>query len=146
MSILHLRVYLNIHVECTQRLFIVVRISDSFDEDTSEEHESIAEHDLKVAAAKWIMRNREGHRIPHSVMESIVAGAQSLYEIALSKIQDRVIGRMKETDIASDIISSVSSVFDSETQYTSIFKGLETTYRQNMFIKDNLDLLYVMLA
>ena len=47
---------------------------------------SITEEDLKVAAAKWILKNR-GHRIPNSVMESIVSGAKFLYETALSDIQ-----------------------------------------------------------
>ena len=98
---------------------------------------SITEEDLKVAAAKWILKNREGHRISNSVMESIVSGAKFLYETALSEIQPQVVDEMKEANITPDTITSVSRVFDGETQYTNVFRGLETTYRQNSFIKDH---------
>ena len=107
------------------------------DEDVSERPKTISEEGLKVAAAKWILKNREGHRIPHSVMESIVWGADSLYKTALSEIRHRVIRTIKETPVGSDVVTSVASVFDSDTQFTSVFKGLETTYRQNAFIKEN---------
>ena len=87
---------------------------------------SITEEDLKVAAAaKWILKNREGLPIPNSVMESIVSGAKFLYEIALSEIQRQVVDKMKEANITPDTITSVSSVFDGETQYTNVFRGLE---------------------
>ena len=112
-------------------------MDDSFDQDVSEMCVSITEENLKVAAAKWILKNREGHRIPNSVMESIVSGAKFLYEAALSQIQQQVVDKMKEAGVTPDAIMSVSSVFDGETQYTNVFRGLETTYRQNSFIKDH---------
>ena len=102
-----------------------------------ERPERISEEGLKLAAAKWILRNREKHRIPHSVMESIVCGAKSLYETALTEVRHQVIRRIKETPASSDVITSVCSVFDGDTQYTNIFKGLETSHCQNVFIKNN---------
>lgn len=95
---------------------------------------SITEEDLKVAAAKWILKNR-GHLIPNFVMESIVSGARFLYETALSEIQ-QVVDEM-EANITPDIITSVSRVLDGETQYTNVFGALETTYQQNSFIRDH---------
>ena len=70
-------------------------------------------------------------------MESIVSGAKFLYEAALSQIQQQVVDKMKEAGVTPDAIMSVSSVFDGETQYTNVFRGLETTYHQNSFIKDH---------
>ena len=119
------------------QLFSICYSGDFFDQDVSEMRVSITEEDLKVAAAKWILKNREGHRIPNSVMESIVSGAKFLYETALSEIQRQVVDEMKEANITPDTITSVSRVFDGETQYTNVFRGLETTYRQNSFIKDH---------
>ena len=71
---------------------------------------SITEENLKVAAAKWILKNREGHRIPNSVMESIVSEAKFLYETALSHFQQQVVDKMKEAGVTPDTIMSVSSV------------------------------------
>ena len=119
------------------QLFSICYSGDFFDQDVSEMRVSITEEDLKVAAAKWILKNREGHRIPNSVMESIVSGAKFLYETALSEIQRQVVDEMKEANITPDTITSVSRVFDGETQYTNVFRELETTYRQNSFIKDH---------
>lgn len=93
-------------------------MDDSFDQDVSEMCVSITEENLKVAAAKWILKNREGHRIPNSVMESIVSGAKFLYEAALSQIQQQVVDKMKEASVTPDAIISVSSVFDGETRNT----------------------------
>ena len=109
----------------------------SFDQGASHGRKAVTESDLQMAAAKWILKNREGHRIPHSVMESIVSGANSLYKVALSEVRSLVIDRLKESNTTSDVIDSVTDVFDNETQYTSIFRGLEITYRQNAFIKSN---------
>lgn len=105
-------------------------------ESEDERCETITEGGLKIAAAKWILRHREAHRIPHSVMESIVSGAKSLYEIGLLEVQHQVIQAMKDAHATADAVASVSAVFDTQTQYTCVFKGLETTHKQNAFIKE----------
>ncbi len=43
---------------------------------------------------------------------------------------------MKDKCATADAVASVSSVFDTQNQYTCIFKGLEITHKQNAFIKD----------
>lgn len=97
----------------------------------------MTERELKEAAAKIILHNRECHRIPHSVMESIVLGTNSLFQTAMTEVHHQVVAKMKEADVDPSIITSVCTVFDSETQYTNVFKGLETTHLQNTFIKKN---------
>ena len=97
----------------------------------------MTENQLKSAAAKFILKNSEGHRIPSSVMESIVSGAQSLFQIALDGIRSQVEEQLKNSEVSLEVISSVTSHMEDDTQYTKIFKGLETTYRQNKYIKDN---------
>ena len=68
-------------------------------------------------------------------MESIVSGAKS-YDIALLEVRHQVIQAMKDAHTTADAVTSVSSVFDVQSQYTRVFKGLETTHKQNAFIKD----------
>lgn len=42
---------------------------------------------LQKAAATWILKTHELHRIPLSVMDSIIQDVQSLYAIALSSFE-----------------------------------------------------------
>ena len=94
----------------------------------------MSEHELKFAAAKTILQNQEHHRIPHSVMESIVPRKNSLFQTASSEVQHQVICQKQAWTQISVLLSTI---FDGEAQYTSVFKGLPTTYHQNMFIKEN---------
>ena len=64
----------------------------------------VTEENLKEAAAKWILKNREGHRIPNSVMESIVSGAKFLYETALSEVQQQVVDKLKPTLLQTPLL------------------------------------------
>lgn len=66
---------------------------------------------------------REGHRIPNSVTESIVSGAKFLYKNNLvrnSATSIITVNKIKEAGVTPDTITSVSNVFDGETQYTNI--------------------------
>ena len=100
------------------RIFFQPHFIDESDQDSEHErYETITEGDLKKAAAKWILRHREAHRIPHSVMESIVSGAKSLYDIALLEVRHQVIQAMKDAHTTADVITSVSSVFDTQSVY-----------------------------
>ena len=99
-------------------------------------HVEISENELKTAAAKWILKIREGHRIPYSVMESIVLGASNLYALGLAALSSEVESRMHENSVSEEVIDSVKNVLLGETQYT-IFGGLDSTFKQNEFIKAN---------
>ena len=99
---------------------------------------TVSEDQLKLAAARWILKHREGHRIPQSVMESLISGAGSLFKTACTAVHDLVMLKMEEGKASSDLMSSVSGVFSERSQYTEVFKGLETTYLQNKFIEANL--------
>ena len=94
----------------------------------------ITEQSMKNAAAKWILKMREGHRIPQSVMESIVSGASSLFQLALSGLQQTLQSRLLDTQVSADTSSLVMDCLNCEHQYTRIFQGLETSYKQNSYI------------
>lgn len=98
-------------------------------------HLIITEQSVKNAAAKWTLKMREGHRIPQSVMESIVSGASSLFQLALSGLQQTLQSRLQDSQVSEDASSLVMECFNSGDQYTRVFQGLETTYRQNSYIR-----------
>ena len=95
----------------------------------------ISEQFIKSAAAKWILKMREGHRIPQSVMESIVSGASSLCNLALSGLRQTLESRLEDAKVSADTSSLVMDCLNCENQYTRIFQGLETTHRQNSYIR-----------
>lgn len=108
--------------------------------DTSQdpmEEAIVSEDQLKLAAGKWILKIREGHRIPNSTMESIVLGAQSLFQLGLCGIEHSVIRKLRDSNVSPDVISSVTAILSEKNQYTDVYKGLETTHKQNEYIKTN---------
>lgn len=94
----------------------------------------VTEGQLKLAAAKWILKHREGHRIPHSVMESIVVGVQSLFQLSISRMEHLVLNTME--NVSADVVSSVQAIFSDGAE---LFKGLSTSYQQNEYIKEKFD-------
>lgn len=96
---------------------------------------SISEGAIKHAAAKWILKTRECHRIPQSVMESIVSGTQGVVQTALNGLQQTLQARLQQAHASPDVISLVTDCLSRESQYTHIFKGLETTHKQNSYIQ-----------
>lgn len=94
----------------------------------------ISAEQLKSSVAKWILKHREGHRIPHSVMESIVLGAQSLFQLSTSGLQHSIIEVLKQNNVPADVISHVTTTI---TDQSDIFRGLASTYQQNEYIKAN---------
>lgn len=92
---------------------------------------------MKDAAAKWILKIREGHRIPQSVMESIVSGASSLFQLALNGLKQTLQSKLQDAQVSASTSSLVMECLDHEDQYTRVFRGLETTYRQNSYIRSH---------
>ena len=76
---------------------------------------------LQEAAATWIIKTRESHRIPISVMDSIIQDVQSLYEVALTQHVQRI---LHDAGVASSTRATVAKEFTDGT-YTHIFTGLK---------------------
>ena len=95
----------------------------------------LSEAMLKKAAAKWILSVRKSHRIPQSVMESIVSGAQSLFQLALSGVHNVV--KQQLTSVPPEVAKDVLESLTEKNQFTQPFLGLETTNKQHQFLKKN---------
>ena len=65
----------------------------------SSSSEVITSSDLQKAAATWILKSREKHKLPLSVMDTLIADIQSLYDVSLSCITSRVNAIVQQAEI-----------------------------------------------
>ena len=89
---------------------------------------------LQKAAATWILKTREVHRIPLSVMDSIIQDVQSLYAIALSSLSGQVTACLESADVPRDVLDSVTTIFSNPSQ---VFEGLQTQQQQLSYFRTN---------
>ena len=116
----------------------VQEFSDSFDESpvmvTNSESDT---HTLQVAAATWVLKTREIFQIPQSSMELIVQDVDSLYQLVISSMQERVTSSLQQDGVGADAIHKVSSII---CETSGLFSGLHSQYRQLQFFKDHFGL------
>ena len=89
---------------------------------------------FKKAAALFILKTRENHRIPISTMDTIIGDVSSLYKLALSAIKKQVISILQLN--GEGVESAVADLFDT-SHFANVFLGLETHYQQLQYIKRN---------
>ena len=58
-----------------------------------------------------ILKTRESHRIPISVMDSIIYDVQSLFEVALCRLNREVRAKLQTSGISQGVVESVDSIF-----------------------------------
>lgn len=90
--------------------------------------------DLKEAAAAWILKTKERHKISQTAINSIIEDVTNFFQVYLSHIHDAIRQRLKG-DVDDDILSSLSPIFDPDGGYGKPFKGLETEYLQLKFFR-----------
>ena len=88
---------------------------------------------LQKAAATWIL---ESHRIPVSVMDSIIQDAQSLYEVALTQLSGHVQSILHNGGVKSSTQATVAKEFTDGT-YARLFTGVNTSAEQMTYYKNN---------
>lgn len=89
--------------------------------------------DIQRSIAIWILKTRELHRIPVSVMNTIIFDVESLFEEALGVLRLRVESAIRD-EASPQIIDSVTSTIDS---HSSLFSGLKTERQQVAYFKKN---------
>ena len=87
--------------------------------DTPLQLSSISKDDIQRAAAMWILKTRELHRIPQSVMDVMIADIQGLFQLTIS---ERIKTALTDANIDNCISESILSNFKEEQhiQWTSI--------------------------
>ena len=69
-------------------------------------------------------------------MDSIIHDVQSLYEVALAQLSDRVKGALNDGGVKSDIQESVAAEF-TNGPHSQMFAGLTTTTQQMAYFKQH---------
>ena len=91
---------------------------------------------LQKAAATWILKTRECHRLPLSVMDSIIFDVQSLYDVALSQLGDHINHILSEAGVDQGAMNSVAAEI-TNGPHMHIFDGLKTQSQQLAYYKEH---------
>ena len=106
----------------------------------SESSSQSLEESLQKSAALWILKTREVHRIPLSVMDAIIAGLHSLHSLVLSHVHDRIEGTLQEANIPKALREDILHHVSEDSPYAKIFKGLETQSQQLRYFRSHFNL------
>ena len=111
-------------------------LGEEFDDQFSitPSHVSV-EDTLKKAAAQWILKTREIHRIPVSTMNDIIVEVQYLFEVAVSEIRDRVQRKIQDTSASSDVSELILEELGDSNPMLDLFHGLKTHHQQMRYFQ-----------
>ena len=93
--------------------------------------------DIQKASAVWILKTRELHRLPLSVMDAVMVDVQSLYDALSQNSLHRVTSMLRKTGVDVSTIEQVSKEF---TVNRKIFSGLETQSQQMKYFSENFNM------
>ena len=113
-------------------------VTDDASQDVTDDasQDDVTDDALQRAAALFILKTRENHRIPLSIMDSIIGDVSSLYKLALSAIKKQVISILQGGGLNDGVESALTDLFDT-SHFANVFLGLETHHRQLQYIKRN---------
>ena len=95
----------------------------------------VTKDSLQRAAALFILKAREGHRIPLSVMNTIIGDFQSLFQLAILAFQQKITTTLAEAGTADDDISSAMMHLSERSPLTNLFSGLQTQSQQLAYFR-----------
>ena len=93
------------------------------------------EESQQRAAAIWILKAREQHRLPLSVMDAMIGDFQSLHQVAMTSCRQRVETALTAAGISEDIIASAMVHMTEESPFMNIFRGLRTQHQQLAYFR-----------
>lgn len=93
--------------------------------------------ELKKAAATWILKVKEGHKLPQSTINSVFNDFIEFNCLLLQDLHSVVIQKNRSAGLDPDTVSGLSEVFDSNSLYGKPFQGLETQYLQQKYLREN---------
>lgn len=94
----------------------------------------VATESMRRSAAVWLLKTREKHKIPISVMDDITKDVQELFLSALDNIQRQLKSLYPDDDL---IQSGLSQHLSSSNPLLDLFDGLKTQQQQiNYFTRE----------
>ena len=95
---------------------------------------------LKRVAILAILKSREVHRIPMSIMDEFIADTQSLFTFAIRNIRERVSAELSAAEVAPAVIQSATQHLEEASPLVNIYHGLSTQHLQNSFLEQELNM------
>jgi len=77
--------------------------------------------ELKMAAATWILKVKEGHKLPQSTMNSVLNDFTEFNRLLLQDLHSVVIQKIRSAGLDPDTVSGLSEVFDPNSLYGKPF-------------------------
>ena len=94
--------------------------------------------DMQKASAVWILKTRELHRLPLSVMDAVMVDIQSLYDMSLQNTC--VTSILRDAKVDTFTIEQVSKEF---TTRKKIFSGRKTQSQQMKYFSENFNMVVI---
>ena len=96
---------------------------------------------IQRAVALWILKTREVHKIPLSVMDNVAADAQSLFELVLGQISNHLCASLEEATSVAEAKDCVFRELSGAGTSFNILDGLETQSKQLSYFKRHFHLI-----
>ena len=90
--------------------------------------------DLTWQSAMFVLKTRDGKRLTQAATDSILGDVTELFQSRLTAVCDSTLRILKEADVDDSTLSTVKNAITSQCEP---FRGLETEYRQNAYIRDH---------
>ena len=89
---------------------------------------------VQQAAAVMILKAREKHKIPLSVMDAIVNDVQSLFDIANTTLSTRIHTYLQSVGASQEVAEGIDQLINNSP---GVFEGLKTQQQQLSFFRRN---------
>lgn len=93
--------------------------------------------DLERIAASWILKIKERHKLPTSVMLGIIEDVTELFQVLLENLRITVVQDLRKLGIPDQAINKISSNFcgKSTLNFSRPFQGLDTAFLQSKYFR-----------
>ena len=90
--------------------------------------------DLTRQSAMFVLKTRDGKRLTQAATDSILGDVTELFQSRFTSVCDTTLQLLKEAEVDDVTLSTIKNAFTSQCEP---FRGLETEYRQNAYIRDH---------
>ena len=98
---------------------------------------------LTKQSAMFILKTRDGRRLTQAATDNILRDVTELFQSRLETVCHNTVETLKDAGVDD---STISTVKDSILAQCKPFKGLETEYHQNAYIRDHFGLIVSILC
>lgn len=96
---------------------------------------------LQKAAARFVLKTKESHRLTQTAMNCIIEDVTAFNQITLGELHFAVSERLTAAGVDPQIICSLAPLFKDDGQFGQPFRGLETTYQQMKYFREHFNLI-----